>query len=245
VVWADPAEFRERSFRAQGDLRFQLFRADADLVILCDADTVLMRPLSELAGLLADRPALAGVIAHYPFPWTGSMGDSAGDWKTLARSVLGREIPLLHRYSLQDFDRSDMCPFYINYGFFAGTPGLMSRFFQVYRDLLPEVKVVLGNYFDGQVALALAIAQLELPTIALPMRYNFPNDRRADALYPHERERMVLLHYLRTQHFDRQVIFTGEEHFQRFLGMDLQGSDADFQACVRTLTGGHYPFARE
>src|ERR1051326_8763143 len=242
VVWADPGDFKRRGYRAQGDLRFERFRPDADLVVLCDADTVFMRPWLGLAETLAREPRLAGGIAHYHFPWTDLTAGAVEDWKGLARSLLGHDIPLDYRYSLQDPDRADPCPFYINYGFFAGTPALFAKFFPVYRDVLPEVKRALQNHFDGQVALALAIAQLELPAVALPLRYNFPNDPQAYALYPEEREQMVMLHYLRTLHFDRHIIFAGEEPFRKFLSLDLEGSNRDFQAFVRELTRGRYPF---
>jgi hypothetical protein len=244
VEWADPADFKRRGYLAQGDRRFDLFRPDADVVILCDADTTVMRVLPELATSFIVEPALAGVIAHYHFPWAESTGEPERDWDRLARSLLGREIALEYRYSLHDPARANRCPFYINYGFFAGPPALISRFSQAYRALVPRVYRILANYFSSQVAIPLAIAELGLPTRALPMRYNFPNDPRADALYPHELGWIVVLHYLRTSHFDRHRIFAEREEFERFLGLDLAGSNREFQTFVRRLTVGHYPFAK-
>ena len=74
------------------------------------------------------------------------------------------------------------------------------------------------------------------------MRYNFPNDRCADRLHADEMAEIVLLHYLRTQHFDRHRIFVNAEELDRFLALDLVGSDRLFQEHVRGVTGGVYPF---
>lgn len=245
VHWADPSEVRRRDSAAQADKRFELFRPDADLVVLCDADTVIMRSFSGVASWLARKPALAGVIAHSRFPWTQSTGDSRQDWRAIAMAILGREIPCNHRYTLQGRpDAVDRCPFYINYGFFAGPPALMCRFYPRYREIRTKVVELLCNEFSGQVSLSLAVCALDLPTVALPMRFNFPNDPLADARYSRDMERIVMLHYLRLTHFNRQKIFTSAEEMRMFLSLNLQGSNRKFQSFVRNLTGGDYPFER-
>jgi len=243
VEWVDPAEFRRRGYLAQVDRRCDLFRPDADMVIFCDADTALIRALPGLAASLVDEPALLGVIAHYHFPWADSTGEPERDWERLAASLLGREIALEHRYSLQEPALANRCPFYVNYGFLAGPPALFARFSEAYRAMVPRVHRVLGNHFSSQVTIPLAIAELGLPARALPMRYNFPNDPQADALYPYELGRIVVLHYLRTSQFDRQHVFAEKDAFERFLGLDLAGSNREFQTFVRNLTAEHYPFA--
>jgi hypothetical protein len=242
IEWADPADFKRRGYLAQGDRRFDLFRAEADLVVLCDADTAVMRAWPDLAKSLSATPALAGVIAHYHFPWENSTGQPEHDWEKLAEALLGHEMPLNHRYSLQDPVRANSCPFYINYGFFAGPPALMSRFSHAYRAMVPRVHGIVANHFSCQVAVAITIAELGLPTRALPMRYNFPNDSKADALYPQELKQIVVQHYLRTNQFDRQHIFASNAEFERFLELDLEGSNRHFQSFVRKLTNGRYPF---
>jgi hypothetical protein len=244
VEWADPAEFRRLGHAAPGDRRFQLFRSDADLVVFCDADTVMMRAWPGVASCIARKPALAGVIAHYHFPWSKSTGVPARDWQIFAREILGREIALDYQYTLQDPTFADRCPFYINFGFFAGPPELISKFYATYRKIRPEVARVLENHFCGQLALALAIADLKAPVLALPMRYNFPNDERADRMYPRDVKRITLLHYLRNDRFDRHIVFTGQEQFHSFLSLELQGSNAAFQQFVARLTAGRYPFSR-
>ena len=213
-------------YAAQGDCRFELFRPDADLVIMCDADTVIMRSFAWLAICLKWKQALAGVLAHYHFPWEHSDGDFAKDWSIISKSVLGKEIPTPYRYTL---DTAKPTPFYINYGAFIGPPKLMSQFYCRYREIQPQVDKVLGNEFSEQVSLALAVYDLGLPTVVLPMRFNFPNDRIADTMYPREMASVIIMHYLRTGAFDRQKIFSSEAEMQKFLGLDLVGSDRIFQ----------------
>jgi hypothetical protein len=244
VEWAAPADFTHHGFTAQGDTRFDLFRADADLVVFCDADTIILQSFMGAASDIVRNPTLAGVTANYHFPWSNSTGDARKDWDIVAKAVLGRHIALDYQYTLQDPASTDRCPFYVNYGFFAGPPRLVSRFRAAYREIRPKVDGILNNYFGGQVALALTVAALELPAMALPIRFNFPNDPRADALYSHELESIVILHYMVTHRFDRQVIFTADLPFRTFLELDLNGSNRVLQTFVSRLTGGRYPFTR-
>jgi hypothetical protein len=76
------------------------------------------------------------------------------------------------------------------------------------------------------------------------MRFNFPNDRRADRVHGAELDRAVLIHYLRNDLFDRHRIFSEQPAFDQFLSMKLEGSDRIFQDRVAQVTGGRYPFAR-
>lgn len=241
VVWAAPEDFKRLSYLAQGDRRFEVYRPDADLVILCDADTVIMRSFTWLAARLRLKPALGGVLAHYHFPWSSSTGDAARDWNIISKLVIGKEIATPYRYSL---DQIKPAPFYVNYGVFIAPPKLMSKFHSRYREILPRVHEIIGNVFSGQVTISLTVHDLGLPTLALPMRFNFPNDRLADNMYPTEMNSIVFMHYLREGTFNRQKIFSCEVEMNKFLGLELAGSDRLFQKFVTKLTDGHYPFPR-
>ena len=98
-------------------------------------------------------------------------------------------------------------------------------------------------YFSGQIALALAIAETGVRSCALPMRYNFANDERADARYPEELDTVCIFHYLRTDNFDRHKIFASPSAYHQFLELPLAGSNEVFQSYVSTLIGSEYPFA--
>ena len=90
IVWADCDLFAKIGYRAQGDRRYEVMRADADLVVFCDADTLLLRPFEEDVFKLANKGAIGGVIAHYHFPWKGATGNSITDWSILSRKICNK-----------------------------------------------------------------------------------------------------------------------------------------------------------
>src|SRR5439155_11151886 len=88
----------------------------------------------------------------------------------------------------------------------------------------------------------LSAARIPLPSVALPLRFNFPNDPVATERYPEELENAVVFHYLREDEFDRQQIFRWRETYSVFLARPLNPANARFRDSVRTLFGEEYPF---
>ena len=238
IEWAHIPGANNPMHRAQHDRRFEAIRSDANFAFLCDADVAPIRPFDELLRSLKEKPALAGVIAHYHF----QSSDPEKDWTELADAVIGRPIERRYRYTLLGEDAPRCVPFYINYGLFVGPPDLLGQFHERDLQLRDDVDDLFGGFFSSQISLALTCADLQLPTRALPMRYNYPNDRTADGLYPHELGNVVFLHFLRRENFDRQRIFTSEEAFDSFIDLKLSGSDQVFQTHVLRITKGNYPF---
>lgn len=255
VHYADPEDFRRRRFFAASDLRFELLTPSAQVACLCDADTVLVRPLPESFLEEVERsPAICGVVAHYPFPVTNDTrrpnvpgGLFPGmphelAWERLGQTVLGYAPRRPLRYTLLESAGDDRCPFYINYGFLVGPPKLLIQLHRVLVEIQPPIAELLGNDFVGQVGIALAVEKARIPWRALPMRFNFPNDRDADRLYPQELDEAILIHYLRHTVFERHRIFAERLAFERFLSLDLVGSDQVFREHVLRVTDGVYPF---
>ena len=220
----------------------------ADVCVVCDMDTLQVRPFEE--AFLRDMqasPFIGGVTAHFPPPLKDSSGHDwehlslPAFWNMMGRHAIGRDLPTRFVHSVSTPEVA--CPFYINYGFVATTPSLLTRASMEIHRVQTPVRELLDTVFYGQISLALAVEKLGLPARALPMRYNFPNDPLADAKRPDELREPVLLHYLRTEHFDRHRIFTTQADFNHFLSLRLDGSNAVFQRHVRELTGGRYPFA--
>jgi hypothetical protein len=238
VEWADCADFVEGRYDAQSDRRFEVFRSDADLIISCDADTILIRPLEPWVLDAALAGGLGGVLAFYAFPWRGAKGATTEDWQAIARAVLGREIAMNHRYSLQD----DPCPFYINLGFLIGTPKSISALDAGFRRFRAPLRAAVETYFAEQILFALTVDELGLTPLALPVRYNFPNDAVADQTYPEEIPQARVIHYLRGTHFNRRWVFVREDLFQRFLAREVDASHLELQTHLRRITGGVYPF---
>lgn len=242
IEWVQPADFVKSSKVAHFHRRYEVIRDDTDVAFLCDADVAPLAPFDELAQALIEAPALAGVIAHYHFPWPGRERVPDTDWSEIARDVIGRSIDTPFRYTLLELDAPASSPFYLNYGLIAGPPSILRKLHFRDQQIRPHIVHRIGPTFGSQVSLALACADLQLPTRALPMRYNYPNDPIADHLYPEELQDIKLLHYLRTRHFDRQAIFASESEFHRFIDLDLAGSNRVFQDRVLELTGDIYPF---
>lgn len=251
--YVDGDAFRRRL--PASDQRFDLLSSDADCSCLCDADTVLVRPLPEaFLDELKRDPAICGVVAHYPFPievdtrrpgipggfYPGMPHEAA--WNALGEMILGRPLERPLRYTLLEGAADDRCPFYVNYGFLAGPPALLRRLYRTMSEIQPVLERTLGGYFVAQISIPLAVELAGLPWRALPMRFNFPNDRNADRLYAAELDQAVLLHYLRNQVFDRHRIFGQQASFDQFLSMTLEGSDRVFQDHVAAITGARYPF---
>jgi hypothetical protein len=252
---APPDEFRRAKYFAASDLRYRLVTPGSACSVLCDADTMLVRPLpQDFLDDLHREPAICGVIAHFPFPIdvdTRRPGSTIGlypampqeqAWEHLGQAILGRPLERPLHYTLTGTGGDDRCPFYINYGFLAGSADLLRRLADELDQLQPELDEILGGYFVGQVGIALAVDRAHIPWRALPMRFNFPNDRLADVRYPEELNQVVMFHYLRDTHFDRHRIFADRRAFEAFLALELTGSDRLFRDRVREVTGGQYPF---
>ncbi len=238
VEWADCADYVEGRYDAQSDRRFEVFRSDADIVVSCDADTILLRPLEPWVLEAAIAGGLGGVLGFYPFPWRGAPGATTEDWQAISRAVLGREIEMNFRYSLQD----DPCPFYINLGFLIGSPKSIGKLNAGFRKLRASVRAVVETYFAEQILFALTVSELGLNAVSLPVRYNFPNDSVADRTYPDEIPQARVIHFVRATHFNRRWVFARQDLFERFLAQEVKGSHLELQTHLRRITNGVYPF---
>lgn len=243
--WTDPKLFRDIGQRAQGDNRWKYNYDDYDLIIMSDADTILLRPIDELLMYVKETNLIAGVIAHAPFP-DHDKKYSNEIWHYLAKKHTKKDINLDFTYTLRRYDnqgRTLKCPFYINFGFCIMTTqtfkSIRSTYLLIRSKLITELR---NPRFSAQIALALAIHNHNVPTMSIPMAYNFPNDPRADTMYSDQLESISIIHYLRTTKFDRQKIFTSENFFDEFLSLKLEGSNRVFQKFIRKLTYGQYPF---
>lgn len=244
VEWVyNTTPYAKENYTGQHWARYDVFRPDCDLVILCDADVAQLRPMDGLERRLIEESAIGGVVAHDHFPTPGRKMDPVESWAELGRKVLG--VPITdfpYRYTLTPPDTPPQTPFYVNYGVVIGPPEAMRALYHVQKPISDAMPDFVRPYFAPQVAIALACLKADLTCHALPMRYNFPNDRKADALYPAELEQIVFLHYLRKTIFRRDEIFSNSEKFDAFISADLEGSDEVFRRHVVKITGGRFPF---
>jgi hypothetical protein len=227
---------------AQVDATIEMAPSDADVLVSLDADTFPVGGFEDVLDAVADEDLVAGVMAHYPPPAV----TTAQDWARIAEGVLRTPLVLSERYSLlEPATGPEACraPFYVNGGVVFYARGAFSRFAPRYLALRHRVAACLADEaFSGQVASTLAIAELDLRTRVLPIRYNFPNDPVAERLYPLDARNVVIHHYLRTAHLDRQRIFTSRVTFEAFASLSLEGPDQRFQTDVCRAFEFRYPF---
>jgi hypothetical protein len=238
-----PSRFAREGDWTQSDDVFNYAPRDADLLVAMDADVLPVGPLEEIVEMVAHGDVVAGTLAHAAFPGTSSPAD---DWHRIADGLVTGTLAFDYEYSLVRYPqpRDNRIPFYCNFGVvFFSRP--------VFEQLVPSflsLRGVVGlrmrdDDFSAQVALALAIANTGVQAMPLPMRFNFPNDRLAETLYPEELESVRAIHYLRTDRFDRHRIFASADAFAQFLELRLEGANRLLQDAVRRLFGEAYPFA--
>ncbi len=246
IRWADPSY---AFLLNHGRELYGMADTEADLSIICDADTMFLRPLPEdLLRETISTPTICGVVAHQP-PLLNNFDDFEPPstptemWERMG-AALGCAIDLTVPYSMKS-DGSLGPSFYVNLGFLLAPPDLIRRLGVLQEEVRPALESVLTNRFDDQIAIALAVEVGKLPHRRLPFRYNYRNDMFVDRMYPDEMDNIILLHYQTRRNFDRHVIFATKDAFDEFMAMSLKGSDMVFQDTVRRLTQGIYPFDAE
>jgi hypothetical protein len=187
--------------------------SDADVVILCDADTCVVDRFDELLAHLADAaPTVAGLQAHYrPFP------DSDDTWRRLLDAAGAGGMPISTPYSMDVASTHGLAPTYFNYGFVAlnaaafahmalAMPGCLQRA----CELLPQ------NRMAAQVAMTLGLFATGSRVLPLGHEYNCAND---DLLLEHglvDPSRVKVIHYLRANEFDRHAFVADPAAFVAF-----------------------------
>jgi hypothetical protein len=216
--------FDEFGIHGTADWRLIPPAHNADLVILCDADTVLLRDINPLlAAFPLDRPALRGHMAHAPPPASGSElpDPSKGDfWPALFARFGVRAPDRLFDYSMDEARRLPQAPAYFNLGFVALNPraltALGSSIFDFQREFIRRVE----SHMRCQIALTLIAYKEGLDIDVLPATYNAAND------IVHLRHNYLssadirVLHYLRNDEIERNVVLQ-EKFMDDFLAKEL------------------------
>lgn len=233
-------------YYAQIDGLFRRTPDDVDVFARMDADTLPVGDFEDLLDHVSISGEIAGVMAHFTFPlWQGTTSREV--WREIADGLITQPLEFRYAYSLANASVAEVnriAPFYLNDGVVFFPQALFREYSQRYLSLRPLLMEKLRYpYFSGQIALALAVAEMRARTCALPMRYNFPNDERAEKKFPEELENVKIFHYLRTEQFDRQLIFADAEQYQNFLRLSLTGSNRVFQQNVERIFGSAYPFS--
>jgi hypothetical protein len=217
VEWsvASPEFCEEFNMMSSGLWRYS-FPSDADVIILCDADTcVINRFDGLLAQMVRTSSAVAGVQAHYsPFP----NGSNESSWKRALAAIGQDDFMLQHGYSMEAKPCSELSPPYFNYGFvlfnreaFKSLSSIMQESLSTAMSTFPE------NVFAAQIALSLAIIKKNVFAIMLGHEYNCAND---DSIVNGNFVDILcirVIHYLRTNEFDRHNFLCDKEKFNEFI----------------------------
>jgi glycosyltransferase involved in cell wall biosynthesis len=233
--WAEREEVRKLGHHAAVLDRFKV-ESDAATILLADADTLFVNGVDDLLESLKTVPAVAGVMAHGP-PFVGRPNET---WETIFKK-LGRSLPSdLHQHTGWGtmFQRHDVrfSPIYYNFGAVFVPGPFLSALADAYRRQLVVAERANVGYFVGQLALTLAIYELDLPRIALPPRYNFPNDPLFEAQYPEDLADLRILHYLRLDEVQRDKIWQSPDDTLTFLARrNLRPSNEALRRTVEKL----------
>jgi hypothetical protein len=219
---------------------------DADVLVRADADTLLVEPLEPTLDAVFEQSAIAGTIAHSPFRRPeGSTNRSL--WQSLGKDLASAPVRFDYNYAFSSMEQPEserVTPFYLNDGFVFFARDYFDKFVPIFLEIRPKVAAKLVDpYYAGQVSLALAVMRIDLPAIALPMRYNFPNHVIAASKYPEEMERALVWHYLDYGEIHRQQIFQSEENYKEFLAKPLNKPNESFRNSVCRKFGQAYPFS--
>jgi hypothetical protein len=249
IIFAPNSHSENNPFHyAQIDGLFRWAPIDADVLVRMDADTLPVNNLEDVLDYVLDKSSIAGVMAHWGFPVRPERSASREVWRQVAEGLISAPLDFRYSYSLTEAnvpEENRSAPFYLNDGAVFFPKSSFREFAERYLNLRPKLmERLVYPYFSGQIALSLAVCEMRARTCALPIRYNFPNDERATRKFPEELESVKIFHYMRTDQFDRQLIFTDARHYQSFLNAALTGANKVFQESVRQIIGSEYPFAR-
>jgi hypothetical protein len=223
--WMDAERFAREGIFGTALERFT-YRFDADFVLLLDADTLCTGALDELLEL--GDGALAGLVAHaaptaFGRPaYVEDDGRDDGDfWSGLYASAGLPPPALACRHPGWGFLDTDparrSCPPYFNLGVLAGTRDAVARVGARIYDELDAVQRYADTVFRCQLAVTLALARTGVPWRELPLRFNFPNDERFADASPNDAADIRILHYLRSEQFDRSALARTSAELDDFL----------------------------
>jgi hypothetical protein len=227
IRWeAVPSEvFDEFGIHGTADWRLIPAAPDADLIILCDADTVLLRDINPLlAAFPMDRPALRGHMAHLPPPASGGNLSDASSfdlWPKLFAHFGVREPDRLFDYSMDEARRLPQIPAYFNLGFVALNPAALTALGSSIFDFQRAFIQAFDSHMRCQIALTIIGYKKGLDIDVLPASYNTANDIKHLMINYISDNDIRVLHYLRNDEIDRNLVLQ-DDYIDNFIAMELQ-----------------------
>lgn len=223
-----PAEiFDHDSFWSNAAARYrQPF--NSEMVLMLDADVLVAAPFEAMVVQAHRHQALAGLIAYSsPFENTGLNMT----WPELFREF-GLATPELNHthtgFGVINHDpKFARCPAYFNQGVVCVPATVAARLGERIPDLMTDIKLRTESPFRLQLAITLAAAKLDVPTMALPMRFNCTNHPDLVASHDREIDRACLLHLHGVGPVPKMELFANHDSMMAYTRRpDLAGVNA-------------------
>jgi hypothetical protein len=232
------AAFREHSYFATGTARFE-HEYRSDVVLFLDADILVAAPFDDLIHDVHRHQHFAGMIA-LASPILALKPSVT--WKDLYDHCGINRLPDLRYeytgwpYFLTDAPEHRYCPVYFNYGVVCAPAAMMKRigpsYFAHYLKLRDRFECVLIS----QIALTMAVLELDLPYRTLPMRYNFANEMAVEALHAAELPQASFLHLLGKLQIEKFNLYKDIEQIHAMVRRtDLRGVSRMVQQILATI----------
>jgi hypothetical protein len=200
---------------------------DADIIILSDADTVLLKNIDPiLSDFPRNRAAVKGHMAHFMPPSFGEKvpASNTSEYWPYIFDRFGAPFPIeLHNYSMDADQTLPKAPAYFNLGFVALNSLAVTLYGNHIMSFDRQFKTIAESHMRCQIALTVLGYLLNIEMNVLPAEYNAANDvlhLSANNIYASD---IRVLHYLRVDELDRSRILM-PDHIDAFLNRPLRNS---------------------
>jgi len=214
-------------YRAASLARFG-HKFDCDIVLMVDECTLFGRPIDDMLRECSKRGRFSGVVAHVP------PVRSFDEWQGLYDAFNLGAVPKPYEHTGWGYLFADeslrYCPPYFNAGVLCAPADMYQQLHAGMDRRLAAVDEVIQPGLALQTAIALGIAELNLPHRMLKMRYNFVNDPMIEALHGLELPHAAILRLDRDHQIDRAAVFADDDGIESMLARrDLRGVNAEAQ----------------
>ena len=183
IVWerAPDAVFDEFHYWGTANWRLNLPPGDADVVILCDADTALLRDIDPLLQEFPlSGPTVFGHVAHLPpHQGVGHIAPPALSAEFWPWTFGAFEVPWpaqTYRYSWDIDAEWPVCPAYFNLGFVAMNPAALAVFARDIEDVTRRLGLLTAqSVMRCQIAMTVIAYRAALDIRMLSTAYNASN----------------------------------------------------------------------
>jgi hypothetical protein len=182
-------------------------KLNSDVAILMDHDMIATGDISGLSSFVRNNRSLAAMMAienHF----------SIREWKEYFR-VCGVKFPDV---LFKAYDGTE-CPRYFNFGLIACPEDIYMEIGDCLQGVIRKLNRFASHKKDetlaqhaAQVAMAIVVEKLGIPTTHLPMKYNFPNFHGWGRLFKDEFSDVRVIHLLTEKHD-----FQSKRNLEKFL----------------------------